>query len=286
MRIRLLLLFICLFVTDLAASVTIAAPKIIVAQKDKSILQEKLDKFSKERELSVGELMLRIGLDFRGTPYTAKTLDLDLEENLVINLREFDCTTFVENCLAIALTVKSGQLTFETFCAELEKIRYRNGQMNGYTSRLHYFSEWITDNTSKGLVSDVTAKLGGVKHQVLLNFMGTHPNSYPQLRENPEWIIKIKQIEKRVSENQYYFIPRDKIAEHEPELADGDIIALTTRIPGLDVSHVGLIYRKTGNIFLLNASSIDGKVELTRLPLTEYLKGSKSVTGIFVVRSK
>lgn len=286
MKIRCLLFFSCFLILCLTAPVVLAAPRILVTPKDQSILQEKLDKFSGENKLSVGELILKIGLDFSGTPYTAKTLDLDLEEDLVINLREFDCTTFVESCLAIALTVKSGKLSFDTFCAELEKIRYRDGHLNGYTSRLHYFSEWMTDNARKGLVADLTEKLGGVRRQVSLSFMGTHPNSYLQLRENTPDIKKIKQIEKQVSENQYFFIPRDKIADCESGMVNGDIIALTTRIPGLDVSHLGICYRKGGKVFLLNASSVDGQVELSKLPLTEYLQPSKSVTGILVVRPK
>jgi len=270
----------------LMASIVEAAPKVIVTEKDKSILQDKFGKFSNQRDLSVGELMARIGSDFAGTPYVARTLDLSGEENLVINLREFDCTTFVESCLAIALTIKSGELTFEQFSAQLEKIRYRNGRLDGYASRLHYFSEWITDNEAKGVVADITAKLGGIKHPVSFGFMGSHPNFYPQLKANPSLIIRIKQIEQRVSSKQFYFIPKEKLAGHEPKLRDGDIIALTTRIPGLDVSHLGLVVKMRNVVFLLNASSMDGKVELTKAPLEQYLKGSKTVTGIFVIRTR
>lgn len=270
----------------LIPSIIEAAPKVIVTEKDKSILQEKFDKFSKQRNLSAGELILRIGLDFEGTPYVAKTLDNNSEESLIINLREFDCTTFVENCLAIALTLKSGQPSFEQFSAQLEKIRYRNGRLNGYTSRLHYFSEWITDNEAKGIVTDVTAKLGGIKHPVLLSFMGAHPDYYPQLKEDPSQVIRIKHIEQQVSAKQFYFIPKEKITEHELEMKDGDIVALVTKIPGLDVSHLGLVCKKSGVIYLLNASSSGGKVELTRRPLIEYLKGIKNATGIFVIRAK
>jgi len=270
----------------LISSMAEAAPKVVVSDKDKSILQEKLGKFSKQRDLSVGELMFRIGLDFVGTPYVAKTLDLNNEESLIINLREFDCTTFVENCLAIALSLKSGQPSFQQFSAQLEKIRYRNGLLNGYASRLHYFSEWITDNEAKGIVTDVTSKLGGIKHPVFLNFMGSHPNFYPQLKEDPSLIVLLKQIEKKCSLHPFYFIPKEKITEHEMEMKDGDIIALTTKIPGLDVSHLGLVCKKRSVVFLLNASSTDGKVELTRAPLVEYLKGLKNVTGIFVIRAK
>lgn len=260
--------------------------KIVVTENDKTILQQKFDQFSKDQQLSTGALMLKIGLDFKGTSYVAKTLDLTLEENLVINLRELDCTTFVENCLAIARTIKNGQPDFGKFADELQKIRYRNGVLNGYASRLHYFSEWITDNAAKGIVEDVTAKTGGINSPVSLGFMSAHPEYYPQLKGNSGLINGIRQIENRVSAKQYFFIPKDKIAAHEREMEDGDIIALVTKISGMDVSHVGLAVKKQGRVFLLNASSKGAKVETILVPLADYIKDSKNTTGIFVVRAK
>ncbi len=286
MNIRFLLLISFALLLSLVASVADARPKIIVSEIDKIILGKKLDKFSKDQNLSTGELILKIGFDFKGTPYVAKTLDKDIEESLVINLRELDCTTFVENVLAIALTIKRGKPSFETFCNELEKIRYRKGHLSGYTSRLHYFSEWITDNAAKGIVTDVTHELGGLNHPLSLNFMGTHPNLYPQLIGNSSFTDNIRQVEKEISEKIYYYIPKEKVPNCEPELTNGDIVALTTRIAGLDVSHLGLIYKKGGQTFLLNASSLDMMVEVTHKTLAEYLNGSKSVTGIFVIRAR
>jgi len=282
MKIRYLLLTI--FFLGLLTLVVEATPKIIVSDKDKSILQEKLDKFSKDIILPSGELMLKIGLDFKGTPYVAKTLDINTEESLIVNLRELDCTTFVENCLAIVQTIKSGHPNFETFLSMLEKIRYRKGHLNGYTSRLHYFSEWVKDNEVKGFVTDVTSRLGGIKFPLSLNFMGTHPNLYPQLKGNTELINKIREIEKSVSEKQFYYIPKEVIGNEEDKMVGGDIIALTTKIVGLDVSHLGLVYKNNGETFLLNASSLGGKVEITPVSLTQYLNKSKSTIGIFVIR--
>jgi len=284
-EIRFLILFSCVFIINLFTSAVIAPPKIIFAEKDKELLQEILNKFSKDSDLPVGDLILKLGNDFRGTPYVGKTLDLNAEEDLVINLRELDCTTFVENCLAIALTIKSGHPSFNTFAAELEKIRYRKGHLDGYVSRLHYFSEWITDNQSKGIVEDISFKIGGLKHPVLLNFMSTHPDLYPQLKANPELIKEIKLIEYKVSASPFFFIPKEKIDGCESKIFNGDIVALVTKSPGMDVSHVGILFKKEGRVYLLHASLSGGKVETSRVPLADYLKGSKNTTGIFVVRA-
>ena len=285
MRRRLSLLSIFVYLLCCLPLYICAAPKVIVTEKDKLILQEKLERFSTKVNLSTGALMLAIGVDFEGTPYVAQTLDLNTDENLVVNLRELDCTTFVENCLAIALTVKSRKPSYDTFIAELEKIRYRNGHLNGYVSRLHYFSEWIADNEKRGIVTDVTSRLGGLKFPLLLTFMSTHPDSYPQLKNSPTLINKMKLIEKEVSNHHFYAIPKEQVPDHEREMVDGDIIALTTKIAGLDVTHLGLVCKIQGEIFLLNGSSRGGKVETTPVPLRDYLMKSKITTGIFVVRA-
>ncbi len=286
MKIKVLFLFVLTLTLNLVVSVAVAVPKIVVTEKDKILLQEKFDKFSKDSNLTTGELALKIGIDFMGTPYVGNTLDRTVEEDLVINLRELDCTTFAENCLAIARTIKSGNTTFESFTNELVKIRYRNGQLNGYVSRLHYFGEWITNNAEKGIVEDMTSKIGGAKCPIVLNFMGTHPDSYPQLKANPALIKEIKLIEKRVSAEPFFFIPKEKIANHEKDILDGDIVALVTKIPGMDVSHVGILFKKDRRVYLLHASLSGGKVGTTKVPLSDYLKDSKNTTGIFVVRAK
>ena len=285
MRLKFIVKIIFVSVYILTSTLTDGFSKVIVTQKDKSILEEKLNKFSSKHNLSTGALMLAIGADFKGTPYVAQTLDRETEENLVVNLRELDCTTFVESCLAIARTIKSGNSSFDTFITELEKIRYRSGHLDGYVSRLHYFSEWITDNETKGIVKDVTSDLGGVRYPLSLDFMGVHRNSYPQLKENPPLVRQIKLIEKRISKHTYYSIPKEMVPDHESQFADGDIIALTTKIAGLDVSHLGLICRINGQLYLLNASSRGGKVETTPVSLYSYLKNSKITSGIFVVRA-
>jgi Protein of unknown function (DUF1460) len=263
--------------TDLTASV-------LITDKDKSILQNKLEKFATQSNLPTATLFLAVGLDFLGTPYVAKTLDRTIEENLVVNLREFDCTTFVESTLAITLTLKSGHPTLANFLEQLQKIRYRDGSLNGYASRLHYFSEWMTNNQAKSIVTDISALLGGIKDPLDLNFMGNHPDFYPQLKDNPTLISQIKLIEKNISAHNYSSIPKDQLGIHEEQLLNGDIVALTTRIQGLDVSHLGIVFKKEGQAYLLNASSVIGSVTVTPKTLVEYLNGSKNVTGIFVLR--
>lgn len=255
-----------------------------ISKMDKAIIKNKLDRFSKEKSLPIGDLVLKIGLDFLNTPYVAKTLDKTKEEKLVINLHQLDCTTFAENCLALARTVKSNHPDAGTFCQELEKIRYRGGKLDGYASRLHYFCEWILDNELRGNVKSMAKEMGGQLLPIHLDFMSTHPKEYPQLVNDPETTEKIKLIEEKVSAQKYFYIPANKFESIESQVNDGDIVTLTTSIPGIDVSHVGILMKKEGRIFLLHASSGIMKVVVSQEPFAQYLLKSKKTTGVMIAR--
>jgi hypothetical protein len=223
-------------------------------------------------------------MDFLNTPYVAKTLDKELEEKLVINLHQLDCTTFAENCLALARAVKSGKPTVSNFCSELESIRYRNGKLDGYASRLHYFSEWILDNETRGHVIAMSARMGGVELPLTLNFMSTHPKEYPQLVNDPAATALVKSMEEKVSASKFWYIPVGQFQSVSGQVRDGDIVTLTTSIPGIDVTHVGILFRKEGVVHMLHASSTVQKVVVSTEPFAQYLSKSRKTTGIMIAR--
>lgn len=277
-KIALFLLAIFILINPILAS----DPEI--SKMDKAIIKNKLERFAKDKSLPIGDLVLKIGLDFLNTPYVAKTLDKTKEEKLVINLYQLDCTTFAENCLALARTVKSNHADANTFCSELEKIRYRGGKLDGYASRLHYFCEWISDNESRGIVKAVAASMGGKPLTVNLNFMSTHPKEYPQLINDQVTTARIKAIEEKVSAQKFYYIPADQFESIEGLVKDGDLVTLTTSIPGIDVSHVGILLKKEGRVYLLHASSGIMKVVVGTEPFAQYLAKSKKTTGVMIAR--
>jgi hypothetical protein len=252
-------------------------------QKDKDILEQILTELSEERDASISELMIKVGAFFIGTPYVAHTLETD-KEQLVINFRELDCTTFGENCLAISRTIKSGKSSFEQFATELQRIRYHNGKIDGYTSRIHYFSDWIFEKDQQKIIESISKKIAETPYSNHVHFMSTHPESYAQLKNNSELVEVIARQEKTISEREYYYIPEDKIAELEDKLLDGDIVGITTKIKGIGISHVGVLVRKDGRIHLMHASSSAKKVVVSEKTLEGYLLNSKSATGIMVAR--
>lgn len=251
--------------------------------KDKEILEQVLNAFSEEVNTPTSELIIKVGMFFKETPYVAHTLETE-KEQLVINLRELDCTTYAENCLAISQTIKSKDHTFERFAKELQKVRYRNGKLNGYPSRLHYFSDWIYDNDKKKLTKSVSREIAQTPYPNKVNFMSTHPKSYKQLNDNAELVQIMAKQESKISAKDFFFIPEDKIASVENKLQEGDIVGITTGIEGLDISHVGILVRKNGRIHLMHASSAAEKVIISEGTLEEYLLNSKTATGVMVAR--
>lgn len=220
---------------------------------------------------------------FLGTPYVASTLDKEMGERLVVNLGELDCTTFVEYVLALAITGYQHTSEFDFFAKNLENIRYRNGQIEGYASRLHYFSDWLYDNEEKKILQNLTKELGGIPINKEIHFMSQHPKAYKQLA-NEENIGLIQKAEENLNSREQFYIPQAQIKAVEGKLQDGDIIAITTNIEGLDVAHVGFVKLVKGRAHLLHASSELKKVVVSDEPIADYIAKHKKQTGIMVAR--
>lgn len=237
-------------------------------------------------------MILFFARQFLGIPYVGHTLEVNKEEELVVNLRQLDCTTFVETVTALTLAFRHDGLGWDDYLQWLLTIRYNNGKLDGYCSRNHYFSQWIDSNTRLGLVNEQTSASYPftASHQLQLNFMSTHPDLYAMLKDKPDDVKKIAQLEKAVSGTKVRYIPASLLNESKRALKyvrDGDILALVTKKSGLDVSHVGFAEWGTdGKLHLLNASSIHKKVVLEPMTLYQYAQKHPSVLGIRVIRIK
>ncbi|MBQ4056459.1 MAG: DUF1460 domain-containing protein [Bacteroidaceae bacterium] len=218
-----------------------------------------------------------------GTPYVAGTLDVNNEETLVVHLDKVDCTTLVETVLALAIADQQGKQNFEAFKEALMLVRYRDGHLAGYSSRLHYFSDWIKNNEAKGLVRECTSDTKiSLSSKLSLNFMSTHSDSYLPMKKDTSLISQVALFEKAWQGVEVRFIPKEKLNQspNELKIKNGDILAITTNIKGLDVVHVGFAYWKQGKLHLLHASSVAGKVIMDNQSLYDYSKNKKAHTGV------
>ena len=241
---------------------------------------------------SLGSRAVRVGELAVGSPYKPFTLEAYLKaggdparEPLTLSLTEFDCVSLVESCLAVArVAAIPGEPAWEHFAQQIELMRYRGGKRSGYTSRLHYFSEWLTDGESRGLVKNLGDELGAERDVRPLRFMSEHPTSYPALA-NRKAYEEIVAMEKSLDGVARRVVPVERIPKVLDAIQTGDILAFATSIPGLDVTHAAFAYRDKKNVVrVLHAPLSGGVVEVTRSTLPEYVGAIKRATGILVAR--
>lgn len=223
-----------------------------------------------------------------GIPYCGGTLDVNENESLVVRTDSVDCTTYVETVLAMYLASKIEYGGYNDFKKALTKIRYRDGVIKGYSSRLHYFSDWVADNEKKGILYEVTSRSNHSQRHFSINYMTKHSVLYRHLKGDSLSVNEMLRIEEKWKNYDMPYIPKEflKTYDNNIDICNGDILALTTNIDGLDVLHLGFAIWVDGNIHLLHASSLYGRVVIDRMSLYEYLKDRKKHTGVRVIRVK
>ena len=212
------------------------------------------------------------------------SLDRADSEALVANLHSVDCVTLIENVLALARCIKSNHLSFDFYSKELQRIRYRSGTIRGYTSRLHYFTDWIRDNEQKGILKDMTKGAGGIPYPKRIDFMSTHRDAYPKLRNDSDY-ASICAIESQLAHDTLFYLPKSALGAHLSSIKSGDIIAITTKESGLDVSHTGIAIRlDDGSLHLLHAPNVGERVKISEESLVSYIQKHRQDTGILILR--
>ena len=283
----------------LIATLEVAAQQVIYQPADSLRITQLLREGISRSQSTC--LPLYYGKQFIGIPYVASTLEVNYVENpqtaheqLIVNTREMDCTTFVETVCALTLTTRQRSTSFADYCRNLQRLRYRGGIIDGYASRNHYFSTWIDNAEALGIAREIgqeDSPLFSSTKQQVINYMTTHPNQYPALRNEGGSIFlpAIRAAERAITRTEHY-IPTSKLHLPKAQLncvEDGDILAMVTSKAGLDVSHLGLaVWGEDGRLHLLNASSLHHKVVLEQRTLQQYQQSQKTQLGIRVIRLK
>lgn len=233
-----------------------------------------------------GDRVAAAGKAFLGTPYVAHTLEGE-PEMLTINLDELDCTTFLETAVAVALTVGERRNSWRDYVFNLERLRYRNGELNGYPSRLHYLSDWAVNNMHMGLIKDVTPTFDHYAYVIkTLDFMSANADKYEALADSAN-LAGIKTVEMGYRSHRFPYIKTTDVGSKstKQELRNGDLIAFILKDKSLDSGHVGIIVKdQGGEPRLMHASSAAGKVVISDISLDEYLKKNRNYIGIRVLR--
>lgn len=262
------------------------------SQEDKRRVEQLLKELVPLRnQLSSEELILKVARKFIGIPYVAHTLDKNANEKLVVNLREMDCTTYLENVVALCLCVNDNTTSFDNFATRLMQIRYRGGELS-YENRLHYYQWWVSDNEAMGFVKEINAPnppFTGVQ-TLKINYMSTNYGSYDMLKNNPFRVKQLKAIEDKTNGTKVNYIPKAQLKNTKllrEIIHDGDLIALTTNKKNLDTTHLGIAVWHKDGLYLLNASSLKKNGKSVVEPdetLYTYLSSRDYNPGIRVAR--
>lgn len=238
-------------------------------------------------ERPYGEIVQWVGEQLQGRPYTAGLLDAPPQETLTGDLTQFDCVLYIENVLAVARGIATGDTSPQAYLAEIRRMRYRGGEMDGYCSRLHYFSEWIADNEGRGTVRNVTAAAGGVPFEKRIAFMSEHRSAYPRLADDDVFACATR-AEADLAGLDLVYIPEADIEAGYAAMQPGDVVAMATSIGGLDVTHTGFAHVAAGRaaerrVGFMHASLTADAVKVSP-DLAAYVAGIRNQVGIIVAR--
>jgi len=209
------------------------------------LTEEELDRVIREssRIGDVGNRIAALSGEFLGTDYREHTLvgGRNTPEVLVANLEGVDCFTFIDYVEAMRISA-----SFSGFIGNLQKIRYREGRIT-FEDRNHFFTDWRESNVV--LVEDATGEIGksaAVKVRKILNVK----------KDGACWVAGIRPVQREME-----YIPAGALdGKVLNGLSTGDYAGIYSDAPGLDVSHVGIIIKDEGNIYLRHASSRHNKV--------------------------
>ena len=242
--------------------------------------------------LPIGERTATVGRALVGTRYRHFTLEIDNHvEAPSVNFQGMDCWTFFEISLAFArmLEEPEDKWASSTMLHYIELDRYRGGECTGsYLSRLHYLEDWLADNQRRGLLEDLTPKLGGVRAAHSAREMSVGWRQYRYLKANPGLLGPLREMEANVSSRPLYQIPKNRVAKIESKIQSGDIIGIVSHDRGglYSTAHVGLALKTSdGTTHFMHASSPSnaGKVVVDS-SISGYLARYRSDSGILVAR--
>jgi hypothetical protein len=212
-----------------------------------------------------GDTIVELSSHFKDTPYAEYTLigGPEVPEQLVVNLAAFDCFTFLDIVESLRRTQD-----FEGFADQLRGVRYSDATVR-YEKRKHFFSDWAGEGAA---IEDVTTRIGKKRTQLVSKRLN-------RKSDGSLWLPGIA-----VTPRQISYIPSNNVDQEVlSELKSGDYVGIYSDLPGLDVSHTGLIVIENGVVLLRHASSRISSRRVIDEDLLEYLKGKP---GLVVYRVK
>ncbi len=220
---------------------------------DKSV-EILLDKYDDICDLS--NRITFISAYFLGCPYEDTPLvgSAYKPEKFVTNLKTFDCVTFCETVLALALSP-----VYVTFRETLQKIRYKDGKISWF-NRNHYMSNWLSENKKQGIFENITAT--GL--------------SYKKVKKSS---TLLKELGTQVLE--FETLSQKNFLANQPLFKSGDFVAFASTKKNLDAFHCGFLIWEKEVLLLRHAAK--SKKFVVNEPLQDFLDRNE-IAGILLAR--
>jgi hypothetical protein len=186
------------------------------------------------RGASVAQRLRLITARLLGAPYLPHPLVGSATESEVftVTLQGFDCVTLVETALALAWADDG-----EAFLTLLRQVRYRQGEI-AWQQRLHYATDWLHYHVRQGRLREVTY---GEAMPRITRRLDILPGFPPHIAT-------------------WRYFPTEALSTVSPCVVDGDIIFFVSTRQGLDVFHLGMLFRATPGVLLRHAARSRGQV--------------------------
>jgi len=207
---------------------------------------------------SAGSRIEVLSRHFLGQPYEINPLigSAEVPEVFTVSLDKFDCVTYIETILALALSSSVSE-----FSQWLRKIRYQGGRVD-WKKRNHYMTGWIRSNLRSGALRSLN--LPDVPVVFRDRILDVLPG-LPAVRTRVE------------------SIPKPSIARLTRHVKTGDLIFFASTRRHMDVFHCGILVREGDRLLVRHASRSRGGV--VEQPLDEFLKANR-MAGVIVARPK
>jgi len=230
--------------------------------------EAELDRLLRESSLLSGAGMKIdfLSQQFLGVPYSGATLGggVNTPEELRINLAGVDCFTFPDYVEAMRLSASFGE-----FVEKLRLVRYRSGSVS-FVDRNHFFTDWAIFNAAR--VEDATEEIGQGSTTTVnktLNLKG----------DGTSYLAGIPTFERTLR-----YIPAEAIGEScADRLRTGDYAGIYSDLPGLDVSHAGIVIRSADSITFRHASSSAKSGRVVDEDFKKYIAGKP---GLIILRPR
>lgn len=213
------------------------------------------------------------------------------DEPLVV-LNRFDCTTFIETVLALAHSQNSND-----FCLLLSRVRY-GGNFSRFENRLHFlYSQWVTENERQGFFRVIKSApaIARREHVDVADWLKFMPESamYSNINfDSPESLKSIGEIGKRLGRSYTVTIWSSEVEKllQTRSFAKGDIVGFIglggdlSRYPGErnSITHMGIVVAVDPVVVIRAASRVFGKVMDASLSSITRRRGVAKVRAVLL----